>query len=182
MKDALLEIGKIIIPAVLSSVFVSFYYQKRLKRVGDFQEITKTIMGRLFEGAEQLYSLMKRFADLGSDALRELDHNPLRRAELGHIARKMAETEQSLYDAVNANRIYITSIIRIGRSSDFMQLARHIREGIEGVLRSSDLSEYSRQEEIKRIRGLIKRFPEELATLGRKIDVVRKSVLEGKTP
>ena len=118
-KSILIEFIKIIIPAIISSGLVAYFFQKKLKRVGSYEGITKILMERMIQGIEDVFSKIRRINDDVLELEKLISTESVSYERLNSTKDTLKETLFQYKEALDAHRIYITSLIPMGGSSHY---------------------------------------------------------------
>jgi signal transduction histidine kinase len=181
----LLELVKIFIPAILSSFLITFYFQKRLARIGDFKEITAELMRRLQEGTERVYKLAQKL-NQHIELLRDrLATELIERDELLKLKENIYQSGEVFFESLEEHRIYILSIIPFGGSSTLRNAVLAIvgySESLSDFMPAGEENEEKQRELLLKLQAEIRRWTSSYNSLRTAIQDSQKCILEGKLP
>lgn len=116
-EKQIIDILKILIPVLISSGCISFYYSKKLKRISSYESALIKMTGNLLEGMEQIHNRASLLATTVNEAEILIDSVPI---NLNNLKSNLVDIEArgiALKESINTHRIYITPIVSFGDSS-----------------------------------------------------------------
>jgi hypothetical protein len=184
VKETAVEIVKIVLPALLSSILTTFYFQKRLRRLGDFQEATKTLLQRFIEGANEVFQMAQKLDMQVQEVSNELERVPIDIAKLHATVHDLCKHSEVFRTVLSDHRIYITSLLPFGESGGYNAFVRHISGFISILYSPEGLSSTPEEQEemLSATREAIKGMHKEFLKLRETLDRCHKNILDGKLP
>ena len=176
----LLEIVKVLLPAIVSSSLVAYFFEKRLRRLGSYEEITNKLMERMLNGIEDAFVRARQVnaVILGIEKLiSSEDINPERASQL---QAKLGDELMQVLDAIAVHRIYITALIPFGASTDYADTHLALCLALELLakqLQDGRLDEASRL--AKQIRELIADSKALYEDLCGNVTAIKKKIMDG---
>jgi hypothetical protein len=181
----LLDLAKLFIPAILSSALITFYFQKRLARIGDFKQITSELMKRLYEGTERVYQKAQE-TNRDVELLRGvLGKDLIKPDELLSLGKDIYQSSQSFFQTLEEHRIYILSIIPFGGSSVFHSSIMAIlgySEWLVEAMEPGNENKDKHRDLIRKLQDALQRWSSGYNSLRAAIQDSQKRILEGKLP
>jgi hypothetical protein len=179
-KDFILEVAKLIVPAAVSSAFVTFYFQKRIKRMGDFQEAAKTLMDKLLKGMDDVYQKAEVLQLNVETVGRQLRSSSLDKNLLVVSSKRISKSWQQLNTAIRVHRVYITPFFEFDKSSEYRIPVEELLASLDAIQDKLGTPEIA--SDIAHASGTIKEIRLGFEDLRRDMDGVRKRILEGEAP
>jgi hypothetical protein len=119
-NDLLIEIIKVLLPAIISSTLVTYIFQAKLRRLGTYENITNLMMERMLDGINDVFTknsnLNRAVLEL-SDIL-NMENFDTKKFEAA--VRELRRYIEEYTTSVQAHRFYITSLIPFGGSSRYL--------------------------------------------------------------
>jgi len=178
-----IQILQIIVPAILGSAATGFYFNLRIKRSGNYDDVTRLLLDRLIQGGSQISGTMDTISRIMKEIVSDLERDVYLEQRGSHIA-----TDRGFYYAVrefnvqlSAHRIYVTELVPYGHSGTIAEPISRFEVCLDDF-DNQNISDEDAKRSINVLRKASDDFDQFRGNLRSRIDHVRRDILNGRVP
>jgi hypothetical protein len=181
MDQLTTDILKVAIPAVLSSTAVTYYFQKRLKRIGSYEAVTQVLLQRMLDGAQAVLAPAQTVDRLALEILDLYKEELPKEERVRPLLTKIESTTAALMNSIYVHRMYITEFVPYGGSTHFNNRTTVITGYME-LLLEGKLENEQTSEARSALLLAAERLRSDVHSVRESVERVRKNILAGKAP
>ena len=180
-QDTLIEIAKIIIPALVSSSLVSYFFQKKLQRLQNYETVTKAMLERMLNGIEDIFGIAQAVQETLLEIKTALEKENTKKGQLERLTDKLSGQANALKEKINMHRIYITPLIPFGTSKHYGGVYLSVVGALQVLNKISiNDSPESFEKDKQWILDLIEKASDIHTKLQEQIIIIKKKILNGE--
>lgn len=182
--DTTFEITKVVLPALVSSGIIAYFFNKRLKRLSSYQAITDELFKRMLQGMEEILkeanSIREALSSL-NEAVSMSTTSPHFIEEVRAGQEKFGEAIQNFRRVVDHHRMYITPLMPYGKSHEYYDCFASLNGCIDGIEHAVENDDIGRIHEWQsRFKANFERGVELHNKLRIQIDSIIKDINDGR--
>jgi hypothetical protein len=177
-----MEVAKSVVPAVLSSSIVAFYFQRRLKRIGSFEKVTEYMLQRMVDGGEDLNRMLDDLCKQGEELYAEMKKVPPDVAVNRKLVVSFRLAQGKFKEKLDIHRIYITHLVPFGTSDAWEQPAVAMAGIADFILSQYESGQNVSANSFETLDGRISGLRRNREQLRKRTMLSNKKILEGQLP
>jgi hypothetical protein len=175
-----IRILEIVVAVIISSGAVTYFFNKRLKRLASYEKTTNEIMNRMLTGTEQVLSSAQELDETITKIEKAVDAERPLITNLSLLADELSRNFFDVKTKIRAHRIYITPMMPMGDSTAHTDTHAALRGVIDRLVMISSRNEEPTEDLIPDIKRVATACHGQYREMCKSISQIMKDINSGK--